>query len=104
MQVWIDHGNDVVSRYAHLSSIEPDVVEGAPVTRGQTIARVGNSGTPASVNSQTIEVHLHMELWTCDSSAGSIDPTPEWASEHCHYVGQFLRPIEAREWLEKILR
>ncbi len=94
-QVWIDHGNDVVSRYAHLSSIEPDIEEGAEVTRDRLSARWATRARPASVNSETIEVHLHMELWACDSSAGPMDPTPEWASEHCHYVGQFLRPIEA---------
>jgi murein DD-endopeptidase MepM/ murein hydrolase activator NlpD/predicted deacylase len=87
MQVWIDHGDGVVSRYAHLGSIAPGVIEGASVTRGQVIATVGNSGTPSSVQSQTNEVHLHLELWVGD-----------------HFVGQFLRPIEAREWLEKILR
>jgi murein DD-endopeptidase MepM/ murein hydrolase activator NlpD len=87
MQVWIDHGNGVVSRYAHLSAIEPGIVEGVVVTKGQVIARVGNSGTPSSITSQTAEVHLHLELW-----AGE------------HFVGQFLRPIEAREWLERILR
>jgi murein DD-endopeptidase MepM/ murein hydrolase activator NlpD len=87
MQVWIDHGHGVVSRYAHLGSIQPGIVEGVRVTQGQVIGMVGNSGTPASVSSQTIEVHLHLELWVGD-----------------HYVGQFLRPIEAREWLEKILR
>jgi murein DD-endopeptidase MepM/ murein hydrolase activator NlpD len=87
MQVWIDHGGGVISRYAHLGSIAPGVVEGASVTRGQVIATVGNSGTPGSVQSQTYDVHLHLELWVGD-----------------HFVGQFLRPIEAREWLEKILR
>jgi murein DD-endopeptidase MepM/ murein hydrolase activator NlpD len=87
MQVWIDHGSGVVSRYAHLGSIAPEVVEGASVTRGQVIATVGNSGTPGSLQSQTNDVHLHLELWVGD-----------------HFVGQFLRPIEAREWLEKILR
>jgi murein DD-endopeptidase MepM/ murein hydrolase activator NlpD len=85
-QVWIDHGGSLVSRYAHLSAIEPGVAEGTVVTRGQTIATVGNSGTPASIRSQTVEVHLHLELWV-----------------HDHFVGQFLRPIEAREWLAKIL-
>jgi murein DD-endopeptidase MepM/ murein hydrolase activator NlpD len=90
-QVWIDHGNGLVSRYAHLGSIEPGIVEGAAVKRGQIIAHVGNSGTPASVYSQTEEVHLHLELWLGGSGQG-------------HYVGQFLRPIEAREWLERILR
>jgi murein DD-endopeptidase MepM/ murein hydrolase activator NlpD len=86
-QIWIDHGNGIMSRYAHLSSIEPGIVEGVQVTREQVIATVGNSGTPGSLNSQTYDVHLHLELWVGD-----------------HFVGQFLRPIEAREWLERILR
>ena len=66
---------------------ETQIVEGAAVTRGQVIATAGNSGTPGSVDSQTYDVHLHLELWFGD-----------------HFVGQFLRPIEAREWLEKMLR
>ncbi len=86
-QVWIDHGGGLVSRYAHLGSIASDVKEGASVVEGQPIATVGNSGTPASVRSQTEDVHLHLELWLGDN-----------------FVGQFLRPIEAREWLERILR
>jgi hypothetical protein len=87
MQVWIDHGGGIVSRYAHLGSIAPGVVEGATVMPGQVIATVGNSGTPASVSSETNDVHLHMELWVGG-----------------HYAGQFLHPIEAREWLERVLR
>ena len=87
MQVWIDHGDGVVSRYAHLSSIAQGIEEGAPVGKGQAIGTVGNSGTPGSVGSQTYDVHLHLEIW--------VDG---------HYVGQFLRPVEAREWLERMLR
>jgi murein DD-endopeptidase MepM/ murein hydrolase activator NlpD len=87
MQIWIDHGDGLVSRYAHLGSIGPGIVEGAAVEQGQAIGTVGNSGTPASVYSETEDVHLHLELWLGD-----------------HYLGQFLRPIEAREWLERILR
>ncbi len=86
-QVWIDHGGGLVSRYAHLGRIAPGIEEGVRVTQGQVIAWVGNSGTPASVRSETEDVHLHLELWIGD-----------------HYVGQFLRPIETREWLERILR
>jgi murein DD-endopeptidase MepM/ murein hydrolase activator NlpD len=86
-QIWIDHGNGVISRYAHLGSIEPGIITGTEVTRGQVIATVGNSGTPGSLTSETYDVHLHLELWVGD-----------------HFVGQFLRPIEAREWLERILR
>lgn len=86
-QVWLDHGDGITSRYAHLGSITAGVLEGRDVAGGQAIATVGNSGTPGSVNSETYDVHLHLELWVGD-----------------HFVGQFLRPIETREWLEKILR
>ncbi len=96
MQVWIDHGSGLVSRYAHLSSIEPGIIDGVTVKGGQIIGRVGNSGTPGSLQSETYDVHLHLELWVGDpATAGSGED---------HFVGQFLRPIEAREWLEKILR
>jgi len=87
MQVWIEHENGVVSRYAHLGSIAPEISEGVKVVQGQAIATVGNSGTPGSLTSDTYDVHLHLELWVGD-----------------YYVGQFLRPIETRSWLEKVLR
>jgi murein DD-endopeptidase MepM/ murein hydrolase activator NlpD len=86
-QVWIEHSGGLVSRYAHLSSISPGISEGAQVDRGQVIAMVGNSGTPDSIRSATSDVHLHLELWLGD-----------------RYIGQFLRPVETREWLERILR
>ncbi len=86
-QVWIDHGGGLVSRYAHLATIAPGVVEGAQVARGELIGTVGNSGTPSSIGSEEYDAHLHLELWIGD-----------------YYVGQFLRPIETREWLERILR
>jgi murein DD-endopeptidase MepM/ murein hydrolase activator NlpD len=86
-QVWLDHGGGVTSRYAHLGSITPGIFEGKQVTQGEVIATVGNSGTPGSLQSETYDVHLHLEVWVGD-----------------HFVGQFLRPIEAREWLERILR
>ncbi len=86
-QVWIEHEGRLVSRYAHLSGIAAGIEVGAGVKRGQVIATVGNSGTPESLNGLNGEVHLHLELWLGD-----------------HYIGQFMRPIETREWMEKILR
>ncbi len=86
-QVWIEHEGGLVSRYAHLGSIAAGIEVGTSVKRGQVIATVGNSGTPESLNGPNGEVHLHLELWLGD-----------------HYIGQFMRPIETREWMEKILQ
>ena len=46
---------------------------------------MGNSGSPASLESETEDAHLHFELRLGD-----------------HYIGQYLRPIETREWLNEI--
>ena len=53
-QVWIDHGYGVVTRYAHLQSVELFSV-GSIVEQGTVIGRVGNSGTKAGP-------HLHIEI------------------------------------------
>ncbi|MCI0395317.1 MAG: peptidoglycan DD-metalloendopeptidase family protein [Chloroflexi bacterium] len=86
-QVWIAHPNGLVSHYAHLGAIDPAIVEGVAVVQGQTIGAVGNSGSILSVNSETADAHLHFELWLGQ-----------------YYLGQFLRPVELREWLEGIFR
>ena len=85
-QVWIQHDEGLVSRYAHLRSIAPGIAQGFEVSRGQVIGEVGNSGSPASLESEQADAHLHFELWLRDM-----------------FLGQFLRPIEAREWVERIL-
>jgi murein DD-endopeptidase MepM/ murein hydrolase activator NlpD len=80
MQVWVEHADGTVARYAHLSEIEEEVVVGTAVTAGQLIGKIGNSGSPAAVVSPTEDAHLHLELWF-----------------NGHYLGQFLRPVEVRE-------
>ncbi|MCB0035684.1 MAG: M23 family metallopeptidase [Anaerolineales bacterium] len=85
-QVWLEHDNGLISRYAHLSAIADGLTVGQPVAAGEIIGEVGNSGSPASLEGPTADAHLHFELWLGD-----------------YYVGQFLRPIETREWLAQIL-
>jgi len=86
-QVWIDHGQGIITRYAHLAGIPADLQVGDWVEQGQVIGYVGNSGTPGAIRDPQAEVHLHFEIWVGD-----------------HYVGQFLSPIETRRWLRRLLR
>jgi murein DD-endopeptidase MepM/ murein hydrolase activator NlpD len=86
MQVWIQHEDGLISRYVHLSAIDTMIQEGVTVQAGQIIGAVGNTGSPVSLEGPDTDAHLHFELWLND-----------------HYLGQYLRPIETREWLAIIL-
>jgi murein DD-endopeptidase MepM/ murein hydrolase activator NlpD len=83
-QVWIDHGDGLVSRYCHLSAVAEGLAVGDRVQQGQRIGFVGNSGTPASYYGQGLEIHLHLEIRIGEG-----------------YLGQYLRPAEVKRWLSK---
>ncbi len=70
-QVWIDHGDGIVTRYAHLSDIPQEVQVGTKVTEGQTIAFVGDSGTPESLAQAGYNKHLHFEIRVGNSFLGA---------------------------------
>ena len=61
-QVWVDHGDSVVTRYAHLNRIADGIEVGTQVEAGQVIAYVGESGTVASVTDPGTQMHLHFEI------------------------------------------
>ncbi len=88
-QVWIDHGNGVVTRYAHLSAVADGIVEGARVAQGQTIAFVGDSGTPESISNPGTENHLHWELRVGQTYLGAGLPPEEVRAV---YLGLFQPP------------
>ena len=52
----IDHGNGIVTKFAHLSRVA--VKQGARVTRGQLVAAVGNSGLSTGPHLH-YEIHVH---------------------------------------------
>jgi hypothetical protein len=64
----------VVTRYVHLDSVEPEIVEGARVRGGQLLGRVGRTGVEHS------GPHLHFSLSIRSGGSGSseryIDPEP----------------------------
>lgn len=86
-QVWLQLDNGWVARYAHLSAIPQGIEVGMRVMAGQTIGKVGNSGSPITQQNPEGDVHLHFELWL-----GNF------------YLGQFLHPIEVQEWLGIIFK
>lgn len=68
----IDHGNELVTRYAHASSLM--VRRGDLVRRGQQIARVGSTG-------RSTGAHLHFEVRT---AGVAVDPV--------RFLGKQARP------------
>ena len=66
--VVLDHGivdgvGHLVSVYAHLDAVDAAVRIGGPVTAGQLLGRIGNSGTiPAAAGNTWSTVQLHWEL------------------------------------------
>ena len=69
-QVWVDHGNGIVTRYCHLSAIPAAIAVGTPVEARGLVGYVGDSGTPEAVTAPGVEIHLHFEIRVGDSFLG----------------------------------
>ena len=76
-QVWIDHGDGIITRFSHLSGIPGDIQVGVFVTQGQTVGFVGDSGTPESLGQVGYNKHLHFEIRVADSFLGAGQATEE---------------------------
>ena len=61
--IQIDHGYDIVTRYAHLDRF--NVKAGQRVRRGELIGFVGNTG-------RSTAPHLHYEVWVRDQAQNPI--------------------------------
>lgn len=84
-QVWIDHGNGLITRYAHLNKARPDLRVGMPIAAGETVGYIGYSGTGENVPGRVKHPHLHFEI--------HLDG---------HYVGHGLTPSETIAMYQKI--
>ena len=62
-QIWIDHGNGIVTTYNHLSRLDPSMRVGKKVKRGERIGWVGNSGLLGETQGTNAGIHLHFEIW-----------------------------------------
>jgi murein DD-endopeptidase MepM/ murein hydrolase activator NlpD len=82
--VEVDHGNDLITRYAHSSRVL--VKKGDIVKRGQKIAEVGSTG-------RSTGPHLHFEVWV---SGVPQDPARFLAAGESLAAGQLL-PGKARQ-------
>jgi murein DD-endopeptidase MepM/ murein hydrolase activator NlpD len=87
-QVWVDHGNGIVTRYCHLNGIVAGLTLGASVNAGDVIAYVGETGTPESLNTPGNQYHLHFELRVGDSYLGAGLPPQEVRGLYLELFGQ----------------
>ncbi len=62
-QVWIDSGNGLLTKYAHLSKANARLHVGDSVKQGETIGYVGVSGTGENLPGRARYPHLHFEIW-----------------------------------------
>lgn len=62
-QVWIDHGDNMITRYAHLNKINSKIKVGQTVKRGDLLGFVGVSGTGQNLPGKAKYPHLHFEIW-----------------------------------------
>jgi|GEM_PF-941944 len=86
-QIWIQHQDNIVTRYVHLHSTCPELQVGDKVKPRQYIGEIGNSGTSHGVEDSSCGAHLHFEIW--------IDE---------EFFGHNLEVEEIRAVLEEVLQ
>jgi murein DD-endopeptidase MepM/ murein hydrolase activator NlpD len=62
-QVWVDSGNGLITKYAHLLSANNKLRVNNAVKQGDIIGYVGVSGTGENLPGRARYPHLHFEIW-----------------------------------------
>lgn len=69
------NGKETITLSAHLETVDPAIVPGATVTRGQRIGEIGNRGTNASAVNAAAQLpgnlHLHWEIYVGGNYLGA---------------------------------
>ncbi len=76
-QVWLDHGDGIITRYSHLSDIPPEIQVRNQVEAGVVIGYAGESGTPEANTKPGTEMHLHFEIRVGGSFLGAGLPADQ---------------------------
>lgn len=80
----IQHADGVVTRYAHMAAFAPGIRPGAPVSAGQTIGQVGETGRAHGA-------HVHFEVRL---NGHAVDPKPYLGLAACPGV-PLSEPLES---------
>lgn len=62
-QVWLDHGNGLMTKYAHLDKVRAGLKPGMKVAQGELLGYVGVTGTGENLPGRAKHPHLHFEVW-----------------------------------------
>lgn len=89
LKIYIDHGNGLMTTYAHLAKNIVNV--GDVVERGQPIAISGYSGIDAMVSFPFGIPHVHFNVWL---NGESIDPFPHNGKESIWRNGEMPAPAD----------
>ena len=82
----LDHGNGVMTRYAHMAGFAPGIRPGVQVAAGQLLGQVGRTG-----RATTAHVHFEVRL-----NGRAVDPKPYLSLATCTKATPTVRFDEAR--------
>ena len=87
-QIWIQRGDGVLIRYAHLNGVNPKLEVGDWVNEGEFIGFTGNSGTSDGALRNGEGVHLHSDILVCGKHFWSYYSTFKDANENIPFYFQ----------------
>ena len=89
-QVWVQTDNQVLIRYAHLSSVASELSIGDKVSTDTILGKVGNSGTKNGSLGTDRDMHAHTDVLVCGElfyeKFNTFDEALDWMVNDWHFV------------------